>query len=78
MPLNLNRYSLELNFNRGNLSVVEFINLARNWGFDGVQLHISKGGPRVCLSGESQGLFFLSTLDDDLDGFMDVLGKVVT
>ena len=24
------------------------------------------------------GLFFLSTLDDDLDGFMDVLGKVVT
>ena len=49
----LNRYSLELNFDRGLLSVSEFIDLARNWGFDGVQLHNAKGGPRVCLTDES-------------------------
>ena len=49
----LNRYSLELNFNRGSLSVTEFIDLARAWGFDGVQLHIAKGAPRGSLSGES-------------------------
>ena len=47
----LNRYSLELNFGRGLLSVSEFVDLARNWGFDGVQLHNAKGGPRVCLTG---------------------------
>ncbi len=49
----LNRYSLELNFDRGSLSVTEFIDLARAWGFDGVQLHIAKGAPRVSLSGKS-------------------------
>ena len=49
----LNRYSLELNFDRGSLSVVDFIDIARDWGFDGVQLHIAKGAPRVSLSGES-------------------------
>ncbi|TDI89199.1 MAG: sugar phosphate isomerase/epimerase [Caldithrix sp.] len=49
----LNRYSLELNFSRGRLSVDEFIDLARSWGFEGVQLHNAKQGPRVCLSGES-------------------------
>ena len=42
----LNRYSLELNFNRGSLSVREFIDIARDWGFDGVQIHIAKGAPR--------------------------------
>ena len=49
----LNRYSLELNFDRGFLSRDEFIDLARTWGFDGVQLHNAKGGPDVCLTGES-------------------------
>ena len=49
----LNRYSLELNFSRGNLTIIEFLDHARNWGFEGVQLHNAKGGPRVCLSGES-------------------------
>ncbi len=49
----LNRYSLELNFDRGRLSRDEFIDLARTWGFDGVQLHNAKGGPGVCLTGES-------------------------
>ena len=48
----LNRYSLELNFDRGLLSRNEFIDLARNWGFDGVQLHNAKGGPGVCLTGQ--------------------------
>jgi len=49
----LNRYSLELNFDRGLLSRDEFIDFARNCGFDGVQLHNAKGGPRVCLTGNS-------------------------
>jgi sugar phosphate isomerase/epimerase len=49
----LNRYSLELNFDLGLLSRNEFIDLARNWGFDGVQLHNAKGGPGICLTGES-------------------------
>jgi sugar phosphate isomerase/epimerase len=52
----LNRYSLELNFDRGLLSRSEFIDLARHWGFDGVQLHNAKGGPRVCLTGQSDEL----------------------
>lgn len=55
MPWNLNRYSLELNFDRGELTNAEFMDLARDWGFDGAQLHIAKDGPRVCLSGESDG-----------------------
>ncbi len=49
----LNRYSLELNFDRGLLSRNEFIDLARNWGFVGVQLHNAKGGPGICLTDES-------------------------
>ena len=49
----LNRYSLELNFDRGSLSRREFIDIARDWGFDGVQLHVVKGEPRVSLSGKS-------------------------
>lgn len=48
----LNRYSLELNVDRG-LTRDEFIDLARDWGFDGVQLHNAKGGQGVCLAGES-------------------------
>ena len=49
----LNRYSLELNFDRGLLSRSEFLDLARDWGFEGVQLHNAKGGPQVCLTGQS-------------------------
>lgn len=62
----LNRYSLELNFDRGKLTVAEFVDLARDWGFDGAQLHIAKNGPRVCLSGES---------DEDLKRLAEQKGK---
>lgn len=48
----LNRYSLELNFIHANISVLEFLALAREFGFDGVQIHVAKGGSRICLSGE--------------------------
>jgi len=48
----LNRYSLELNFKHANISVLEFMALAREFGFDGVQIHVAKGGSRTCLSGE--------------------------
>jgi sugar phosphate isomerase/epimerase len=49
----LNRYSLELNFLHGALSVVEFLDCARDWGFDGAQLHITRSGPRMGLTAES-------------------------
>jgi sugar phosphate isomerase/epimerase len=62
----LNRYSLELNFDRGKLTVAEFMDMARDWGFDGAQLHIAKNGPRVCLSGES---------DEDLKRLAEQKGK---
>ena len=42
MQWSLNRYSLELNFDRGKLTNAEFMDLARDWGFDGAQLHIAK------------------------------------
>ncbi len=49
----LNRYSLELNFSFGRLGVDDFLSMARDWGFDGAQLHLTRHGPRVGLSGES-------------------------
>ncbi len=49
----LNRYSLELNFRFGRMGVDEFLSLARGWGFDGAQLHLTRNGPRVGLSAES-------------------------
>jgi sugar phosphate isomerase/epimerase len=49
----LNRYSLELNFKHGQLTVEEMMDMARAWGFDGVQLHIANDDPRVSLSRES-------------------------
>ena len=49
----LNRYSLELNFTHQKLRVIQFLDFARGGGFDGVQIHVAKGGPRVSLSGES-------------------------
>jgi len=49
----LNRYSLELNFLHGSLGVEEFLSFARTSGFDGAQLHITRSGPRVGLTAES-------------------------
>jgi len=49
----LNRYSLELNFKHGQLGIEEFLAYAREWGFTGAQLHVAKGGSRVCMTGES-------------------------
>ena len=49
----LNCYSLELNFQHAALGVSEFLELGRDWGFDGVQVHNARGGPRVGLPGES-------------------------
>ncbi len=49
----LNRYSMELNFLHGALGIDEFLSIARDSGFDGVQLHISRSGPRIGLTAES-------------------------
>lgn len=49
----LNRYSLELNFAHQKLRVIQFLDFARGGGFDGVQIHVARGGPRVSLTGES-------------------------
>jgi len=49
----LNRYSLELNFVHQSLRVVQFLDFARGGGFDGVQIHVARGGARVSLCGES-------------------------
>ncbi|HIL79814.1 MAG: hypothetical protein ABGX04_06480 [Myxococcales bacterium] len=49
----LNRYSMELNFLHGALGIDEFLSIARETGFDGVQLHISRSGPRIGLTAES-------------------------
>ena len=46
----LNRYSLELNFRHGALSVDAFLSFARDRGFDGAQLHLTRGGPRMGLT----------------------------
>ncbi len=49
----LNRYSLELNFLHGDLGVDAFLSFARDSGFDGAQLHITRSGPRIGLTAES-------------------------
>jgi sugar phosphate isomerase/epimerase len=49
----LNRYSLELNFLHGALGVDAFLSFARDSGFDGAQLHITRSGPKVGLTAES-------------------------
>ena len=49
----LNRYSMELNFLHGALGIEEFLSLGRDSGFDGVQLHITRSGPRIGLTAES-------------------------
>jgi sugar phosphate isomerase/epimerase len=49
----LNRYSLELNFLHGSWGIEAFFSFARDGGFDGVQLHITRSGPRVGLTAES-------------------------
>jgi sugar phosphate isomerase/epimerase len=49
----LNRYSMELNFLHGSLGIDEFLSLARDSGFDGVQLHITRSGPRIGLTAQS-------------------------
>jgi len=49
----LNRYSLELNFKHDQLGIEGFLAYAREWGFTGAQLHVAKGDPRICLTGES-------------------------
>ena len=49
----LNRYSLELNFKHDLLTIKEFLAYAREWGFAGAQLHVAKGDPCICLTGES-------------------------
>ncbi|MFP6655852.1 MAG: TIM barrel protein [Myxococcota bacterium] len=49
----LNRYSMELNFLHGALGIEEFLSIARDSGFDGVQLHITRSGPRIGLTAES-------------------------
>ncbi len=49
----LNRYSMELNFLHGALGVEEFLSIARDLGFDGVQLHVTRSGPRIGLTAES-------------------------
>ena len=49
----LNRYSLELNFLHGPWDVEAFLSFARDGGFDGVQLHITRSGPRMGLTAES-------------------------
>jgi len=54
----LNRYSLELNFTHQNLRVIQFLDFARGGGFDGVQIHVARGGPRVSLTGEGIGICF--------------------
>ncbi len=49
----LNRYSLELNFLHGSWGIEAFFSFARDGGFDGVQLHITRSGPRMGLTAES-------------------------
>jgi len=49
----LNRYSLELNFLYGTLGVDDFLSFARDSDFDGAQLHITRSGPRIGLTAES-------------------------
>ena len=49
----LNRYSMELNFLHGALGIEEFLSISRDSGFDGVQLHITRSGPRIGLTAES-------------------------
>ncbi len=49
----LNRYSLELNFKHGRLAIEDFLAYAREWGFTGAQLHVAKGEPCICMTGQS-------------------------
>jgi sugar phosphate isomerase/epimerase len=49
----LNRYSVELNYLHAALGIDEFLSLARSAGFDGAQFHITRSGPRMGLTAES-------------------------
>jgi len=49
----LNRYSLELNFLHGSWDIDALFSFARDRGFDGVQLHTTRSGPRIGLTAES-------------------------